>query len=96
MDLEAALRGDRALTPEQTDDLVARAYAEEVLMEVESVEIEREIVDLAADAQDPAVARRLRRLWLRWRTLNAKLSEVQRLSREVARRTRGEAGPPSL
>ena len=94
-DLEAALAAHFAPTREALDDLASNAYAERLMLENERLDLEREIIKLAARAEDTEAAQALRHMWLRRRTLTAQIAEIRRLLAEVVARYETQAPPRS-
>jgi hypothetical protein len=58
-------------------------------LEIEKLRLGRRISRLAADADDPASAAELRRLWARRQALTAELQDIRALLRRVGGSRRG-------
>jgi|SRR5215208_4340123 len=68
---------------ESRDELLAEGYARALGLDAERLELEREITALAARADDADNAQRLRKAWLRHRTVMADLRELRALLRQL-------------
>ena len=63
--------------------VLADGYGYVLSLDSQRLRIERRITELAANAEDPAAASELRRLWLEHRTLGAEVSTLRRLLRRL-------------
>jgi hypothetical protein len=68
---------------ESRDELLAEGYARALRLDANRLDLEREITALAARADNADNAQRLRKAWLRHRTVMAELRELRALLRQL-------------
>jgi hypothetical protein len=62
---------------DQVAETLTAGYGYALSRDAHRMRIEHRITELAADAEDPAAARELRKLWLEQRTITAELTELR-------------------
>src|SRR5687767_4171948 len=95
LDATASRADDAARRKCALEDVLADGYADALAGEAASRRLQKELQSLLPALDDPAVAKRVRRLALQRRALDEKVSELRdklaRLRDEFARGRRGEA-----
>jgi hypothetical protein len=74
---------DDGVERDEVEEALTSGYGYALAKDSQRLRLEQRITELAARAEEPGAASELRTLWLRHRTLDAELSELRGMLREL-------------